>query len=109
MWGLWVSVLSVEKGQATEGPGLGCRGREAGLLIPLVFVKAVGGEKVSQCGGSPYTRRARWPLAPRVAGLIRFAGKFNAGHVVRPARGALHLSAVMAHLYGPSIRRVCAG
>ena len=97
-----------------EGAGDGrsgtlMQGREAGLLIPLVFVKAVRGEKVSQCGGSPSTRRARWPLEPRVAGLIRFAGKFNADHVVRPARGALHLSAVMAHLYGPSIRRACAG
>ena len=86
-----------------EGPGLGRRGREAGLLTPLVFVKAVGGEKISRCGGSPSTRRARWPLAPRVAGLFRFAGKFNAGHVGRPARGALHLSAVMARLFGPSI------
>ncbi len=45
-----------------EGPGLGRRGREARLLSPLVFVKAVGGEKVSQCGGSPSTRKGSMAL-----------------------------------------------
>ena len=45
-----------------EGPRLGGRGREARLLSPLVFVKAVGGEKVSQCGGSPSTRKGSMAL-----------------------------------------------
>ena len=51
MWGLWVSVLSVGKGQAMEGPGLGCRGREARLLIPLVFCEGdQGGESLPVWG-----------------------------------------------------------
>ncbi len=66
-------------------------------------------------------------MAPRVAGLIRFAGKFNAGHVVRPARGrcifrllwpistALPLGGPVPDTEGlhrlrrPSLRRACAG
>ena len=86
------------------------QGREAGLLIPLVFVKAVRGGESLPVWGFPVHQKGSMALgAPGCGGLIRFAGKFNAGHIVRPARGALHLSAVMAHLYGPSIRRACAG
>ena len=42
-----------------EGPGLGRRGREAGLLIPLVFVKMVRGrESLSVWGGPVHRKRS---------------------------------------------------
>ena len=60
--GLGVGVCMFWRGLAMEGPGLGRRGREARLLSPLVFVKVVRGEIVSQCGGSPSTRKGSMAL-----------------------------------------------
>ena len=69
LWGLWVSVLSVGKGQAMEGPGLGRREREAGLLIPLVFVKAVRGGESLPVWGFPVHQKGSMALgAPGCGG-----------------------------------------
>ena len=84
-----------------EGPRLGGRGREASLLIPLVFLKAVrGGEKVSQCGGSPSTRKGSMALvAPRWG-----AHSIRRQVQCRPRRAPCKEGAASFGCYGPSIR-----
>ena len=105
---LGVGVCMFGRGLAMEGPGLGCRGREASLLIPLVFVTVGRGGENLPVWGFPVHQKGAMAPGAQGCGLIRFAGKFNAGHVVRPAIGALYLSAVTARLYGPSMG-ACAG
>ena len=86
-----------------EGPGLGRRGREARLLNPLVFVMAVGGERVSRYVGIPVHQKGLdGPCSPSL-GALSIRRQIQCRPRRRLARGA-HLSAVMARLYGPFIR-----
>ena len=92
-----------------EGPGLGCRGREADLLIPLVFVKAVGGGENLPVWGFPVHQKGSMALGAPCCGAHPIRRQVQCRPRSAPCKRALHLSAVMAHLYGPSIRGTCAG
>ena len=92
-----------------EGPGLGRRGREADLLIPLVFVKAVRGGENLPVWGFPVHQKGSMALGAPCCGAHPIRRQVQCRPRSAPCKRALHLSAVMAHLYGPSIRGTCAG
>ena len=88
-----------------EGPGLGRRGREADLLIPLVFVKAVRGGENLPVWGFPVHQKGSMALGAPCCGAHPIRRQVQCRPRSAPCKRALHLSAVMAHLYGPSIRK----
>ena len=85
-----------------EGPGLGCRGRETNLLIPLVFVKVVRGRESLPVWGFPVHQKGSMSLGAPGWGAHPIRRQVQC----RPRRAShkgAQLSAVMALPYGPSL------
>ena len=101
LWGLagFFLVWFVWEG-AGDGrrPGLGRRGREADLLIPLVFVKAVRGGENLPVWGFPVHQKGSMALGAPCCGAHPIRRQVQCRPRSAPCKRALHLSAVMAHL-----------
>ena len=83
-----------------EGPGLGRRGREAGLLTPLVFVKAVGGGENLPVWGFPVHQKGSMALGAPGCGALSIRRQVQC----RPRRAPCKRGAASFGCYGPSLR-----